>query len=486
MNELRNKAISGAGWTFGSAVIVRMLQLLVTVVLARLLVPSDFGLFALAFMIINAINVFRDYGLAQSLIYERSNTKGSADATFWMSTAFGIGAWLVLWAFAPFFAGLFARPSLIDPLRVMGASVAISSAALVPSALLEKELLFRKRAVPEVANGTVYAISAIILAYMGYGVWSLVTAQILGTVASSVSTWIVAGWRPGLTFASTSARKSLSYGRHLMLGSIMVFAFFYIDHAAIGRFLGTTALGFYSLAFTICNLPATNITHVVNKVMFPTYTKLNNNRPSMAKAYLQTINSISALSFPLALAFCFFARDFVPVFFGQKWMPTVPLFWALAFYGLYRSIGATCGSIFMASGQPQWVLRMNSLQVLIVVIFLYPVVKQHGLQGIAVLFTLSYVVGTTLSIWKVKSILELSWSNYIYSLRGPFVASLTATLVGFVVAYPLTNIVHRIVLESVISVSLYVWMISFLDKATAEFARELFSMVTRKTVRVRV
>lgn len=465
----------------GSAVVVRLLQMLVMVALAHLLAPSDFGVFALCFMVVNAVNVFRDYGLAQSLIYQKEDMQGRANATFWMSAGFGVVSWFVVYALSPAIAAIFRRPSLVFPLQVMSLSVMVSSAAMVPSALLEKELLFRKRAVPEVANGLVYAGASIALAYIGVGVWSLVIGHLAGVVASSLATWMVAGWRPGLSFHTGRAKESLSYGHSLMFGSVMVFAFFYIDNASIGRWLGVTALGFYNLAFTVCNLPATNITHVVNKVMFPTYTKLNHDHAAVGKAYLQTMKSISVLSFPLALALCVFAQDFVPVLFGAKWLPSVWLFRVLAFYGLYRSIGAMCGSIFMAMGGPHWIFRINAVQVLIAVTAVYPVAHAYGTAGVAVLFTCSYIVGTTIAILRVKQMLTLRIADYIRTLQGPFAASILAAAAGIIPAtLLLAPGILRVVAEFVAFAASYVCLVIVLDKGTVEVVREIIRTLKSK------
>ncbi|MBI2844724.1 MAG: lipopolysaccharide biosynthesis protein [Armatimonadetes bacterium] len=471
------------GWTLLSAMSVRVLQLLVTIVLARILVPAEFGLFALAMMIVTAIGIFRDVGLGQALIYHKTDVQKNAETTLLMSAAFGVVAWSTVYAAAPLVASIFGNTELTWPLRIMSGSVVISSLATVPSILLERELEFRKRAIPEFAMGISYAVVSVALALTGYGIWSLVVGHLASITVSTTVTWLVAGWRPVAAFHSESARRTLRFGKPLMAASVIVFAFFYVDQAAIGKWLGVTELGYYTLAFTICNLPATNITHVVSKVMYPAYARLNDNIPEMRAAYLQTVNSIALLSFPIAVYLCFAAGDFVTGFFGQKWLPAIPLFRALALYGLLRSIGATAGSIFMAVGEPKWVYRLNFVQLAVVLPLVYPVAIKFGALGVAVLFTLAYTTGTSLALWKVTKILEMSAWDYVTVLRGPLISSVAAVGIAYLAsALVLPAGIATAVVSGVLAAAGYLAIALRLDGETFEMVRSVLFPVSAEQV----
>lgn len=472
MRTIGGKVVSGVGWTFVATALARLVQLVVTIALARMLAPADFGHFALLLMVVNAVALFRDYGLSQSLIYQKGEISGYAHSTFIMSGVYGIAAWLIIFAVAPLLDFIFTSADLVLPLRVMSISLLFSSLVMVPAALLEKELEFRKRALPEFANPVCYAAVAIILAHAGYGVWSLIAGHIVGTAVGSATIWLVAPYRPRIRFSGKCAKTSLSYGRHLMFASVAIFAFFYIDHALIGHFLGVAPLGLYSLAFTVCNLPATNLTHVVNRVMFPAYTILNDDIQAMRNAYLNVLTLISLVSFPLALGIAAAAPDFVHAFFKPRWHPAIPLFQILAFYGLFRSVGATVGSIFMASGQPKWVYRTNGLMLVIALPLVYPVTAAYGVKGVAILFTLSYAIGMSAALNKTASILKMGWRGYASALKSTFAASLLS--VGL--AYLLVSILElasilRLAVFAVLMIPLYCATIYLLDRNVIQLLR---------------
>ncbi|HPP75445.1 MAG TPA: lipopolysaccharide biosynthesis protein [Armatimonadota bacterium] len=473
---LGRNIITGVGWTFSSAVTVRAMQFLVTVVLARLLAPSAFGLFALGTMIITAITLFRDLGLGQSLIYHKTDVQKNAETTFLMSAVFGLLSWGAVFVASPLLAKLFGGPDLIWPLRVMSFSVVLTSLATVPSVLLEKELEFKKRALPEFAMGISYAAAALILAVKGFGVWSLVGGHLAMSAASLIVTWLVAGWKPAASFHRESAKKTLNFGKHLMAASVLFLAFFYIDHAAIGRWLGVTALGYYSIAFTICNLPATNITHVVNKVMYPTYSKLNEDMAALRKAYTRTVKSIAMLSFPIACWLFMASEDFVLGFFGPKWSPAIPLFKILALYGMFRSIGATAGSVFMAVGEPKWVYRLNFLQIAIAAPLVYPVAIKFGTIGVATLFTVAYTTGTSLALWKVVQILEMTVWEYFKMFQSSFIASVATVIGSFLVAaLILPSGVTTAIGSAILALVAYPITAIALDKESYRAARSMLS-----------
>ncbi|MHB0913816.1 MAG: oligosaccharide flippase family protein, partial [Armatimonadota bacterium] len=272
--QVTSDAVRGAGWAFASSVSVRVLQVVTTLALAKLLVPADFGLFALASIVTNAMAMLPDIGFAQALIYEQGDVKRSANTAFILSVLLGLTLAAGLFLLAPAMARGFGVPGLTGPLRVMSATLVVTGATAVPLSLMDKKLRFKRRAVPELLGAGTYAAVSIALAAAGLGVWSMVIGWTAMTAVYAVAVWLVSGWRPALEFWPDKSRVIVNYGKHLVVASLAAFIFLQVDKAAIGKWVGVTALGFYSISFTVCNLPATNITGVLNRVMFPTYSRM--------------------------------------------------------------------------------------------------------------------------------------------------------------------------------------------------------------------
>lgn len=430
-DNLRRDAVKGVGWAFLSSTSLRVFQVITTLVLAKLLVPSDFGVYTLSSLIIYAIVVFRDVGFAQVLIYQQGDAMKSASTAFYLSLASSIALAVLLFACAPLLGRAFSTAEIVSPIRAMAIALVISGTANVPVALLDKQLKFKKRAAPEVVSAFTYASVSIILAVMGFRAWSLIIGWIAMSIVNSIAMWMVCGWKPALEFDRKEARVIVGYGKHLMAASLATFLFFQIDNASVGKLLGLRALGFYSMAFTVCNLPATNLSNVVNRVMFPTYSRLQHDRAEMRAVYLQTVKYISMAAFPAAVGIFVIADPVIRVFYGAKWIPAIPLFHILAAYGLMRSIGSTASAVFMSTGNPGLVRRVSTLQLLIALPPLYVVAMKAGTEGVAILFTCAYLVGTVYSLGKVRGILDIRVRQYVKAVSLSLGASVLAGIFGW-------------------------------------------------------
>lgn len=421
--ELKRDAVKGVGWAFFSSAAVRVLQVIATLALAKLLAPADFGIFALASIVVAAATLFRDLGFAQVLIYRQGDIRRCANTAFILSLAASCVLALALMVGAPAIGSLFRSPDIVGPTRAMSLALVVTGIASVPLALLDRDLKFRKRTVPELAGACAYAIISVALAAIGLGAWSMVLGWIGMAVVSTVSTWRVSSWRPTLEFDPGDAKAIIAYGKHLMVASVLMFAFFHVDKASIGRWIGVSSLGFYSLAFTLCNLPATNLSHVVSRVMFPTYSKLRNDPAGMRTVYLRTIKYISLAAFPTAVGIVVLAGPLIKAIYGEKWAPAIPLFQVLAFYGLVRSIGSTAGAVFMSAGEPRVVRKVGTLQLLVATPLVYPAIQALGTIGVALLFTFAYLAGALYALANVQRILGINTFAYVNAAIVPLLAA---------------------------------------------------------------
>ncbi|MCL6630706.1 MAG: oligosaccharide flippase family protein, partial [Armatimonadetes bacterium] len=247
---MRRDVVTGVGWAFLSSFSVRAMQVLTTLILAKLLQPHDFGIFALSSLIINAAAVFRDVGFAQVVIYRQADVRKTAGTALTLTLISSLVLAVLLGMCAPFLASAFSSPEITLPVRVMSVGLLISGMASVPSAILDKYLKFRKRAIPEILSAVAYAGTSLILARLGFAAWSLIIGWLAMSIVNTAAIWAICPTCPSFSFDSSEARVIVAYGKHLMVASLATFAFFQIDNASIGKWLGMTALGFYSMAFT--------------------------------------------------------------------------------------------------------------------------------------------------------------------------------------------------------------------------------------------
>jgi O-antigen/teichoic acid export membrane protein len=391
--SLARKAAHGMVWVTISAIITKVLGFVTSIILARLLAPADFGLLAIGLLAINTMGIFRDLGFGAALIYKKDDSNhAAADTAFILLPVVASILFALAYLSAPSIAIFFNNTETEPIIRVLALTFVISSLGTVPSMLLEKELEFKKKVLPEVLPQVGYAVVTIGLALYGYGVWSLVYGQIVSAVLTAGLIWMVTDWRPSFRFNKGVARELFGYGKHILGASVLIFLITNIDSAIVGKMLGMEALGFYTLAATIANLPATQITFLISRVMFPAYSKLQDDTDAMKNAYLKTLKYVSMLSIPAAFGIFVLAQDFVRVVLGERWMPAVPALQVLCFYGLMRSISATTGNVFQAKGKPQIVSKFASIQLLAMSFIIYPLTSSYGIFGTSIAVTVPAVI----------------------------------------------------------------------------------------------
>lgn len=411
--SLRQDVARGIFWVAISQAGNKLIAFVVQIILARILVPDDFGLVAIATLAIDSLQLFAEFGFTSALIYRKTRIEDAAHTAF---TIVLIGGVLSTWAgilSAPAIAWFFKDPRVVPILRVLSLTMLISSFGQVPLTLLAKELDFRRRAVPMVVPSLLNGLVSIICALSGLGVWSLVVGRLVHSLVTSALAYVVTGWRPRWTFNRDLAGEMLDYGKHIVGSQLLVFGITNVDDMFVGRILDTASLGAYGLAYNLSNLPATQITRIVGQVMFPAFSKIQDDMQAMKRIFFATIRYVSLLSIPIAVATIVFAGDFIYVLYGEKWASAiVPLQW-LGVYGLIRSIAANMGNVFKAGGQPKWLTYIALWRLITMLLFLYPATKYYGIVGVSVLSAGVAVVDFFISAALVNRIIQASTMEYV-------------------------------------------------------------------------
>lgn len=377
--------------------LARLAQTIATLVLARLLLPADFGLMAIALIIINALSLFRDMGFNQALIHRRHDLDVAADTAFFMTPVLGLLLAAITFIAAPVAASLFGNPDATSIIRVLAVCLIISSFGMVPATMLERDLRFRRKVLPDSLPVIGYSAAALIAAAYGMGVWSLVVAEIVRSLLVATVIWPFTLWRPRLRFSMPVARQLIAYGRHIVGAGIAIFFFTNADNAAIGRWLGTEQLGFYVLAFTLGAMPLTQFAYSINRVLFPSFTFLQHSRGSLAEAYGKTLAVVGTLAAPITLATALLGPAFLHLLYGDKWEGSITSLQILAFYGFFRAGGGSAGEILKSLGKPRQLAMVTYIQLLLVLVCLYPAVIFGGIAGVAILFTGATLAGVLLA-----------------------------------------------------------------------------------------
>lgn len=349
--SLGSKTARGMALTMASFGTEKIVRLLALVALARLLDPQEFGLAAMTTLVVNTLVIFKDWGLSSALVYRKDRVQEAAATIMVMEAAIGLGLAAAAFVAAPLAAAYFGEPEVTVLLRVMSLAVLFGSLGTVPHALLQKELDFRRKIVPEVASSVLYAVTAVAMAYLGFGVWSLVGAELAMAGGNLILVWTVTTWRPSFAFDGKLARELIGYGKHIMLFDIVTFVTSNLDYILIGRVLGATPLGLYTMAFRLATYPAV-IIPVISRVTFPAFAKLSEDKEKLAEFYLKTLNYASFLTIPAGIGLLIVAPILVPTVFGAKWTTAVPTMRVLIPFAVATILIGNTNELFRGAGRP--------------------------------------------------------------------------------------------------------------------------------------
>jgi O-antigen/teichoic acid export membrane protein len=428
---LTRQAATGTFWVGISTAVRTLFQMVIKYVLARMLLPADFGIVSMASFVIDFLQMFRQMGFSSALIYYKGDIRRAADTAFIILMIIAIVLVSVSFIAAPYVAAFYRTAALTAVLRVLSLNILLSALGEVQLSLLAKELAFRQRLLPDLVPIVAYGVVAILLALMGLGVWSLVIALIVNSVLTAVLAWVVVPWwRPRLRFDRQLASELFDYGKYIVGSSLLVFLITRIDNAFIGRVLGAAQLAYYDFAYSTANRPATHISRVIGQVLFPAYSKIQGDMAALRRAFFRTTHYVSLLSVPLGVGIITFASPFILTIYGQKWAPSIVPLQLLGIYGLVRSVAVNMGPVFKAGGKPNWLTGIALSRLAVMGIFLYPAARYYGIVGVSVLSAVVSIVDFVVSAALINRIIQGRLSEYVRVLWVAGVFSVFSALIA--------------------------------------------------------
>lgn len=421
----KNRVISlssNTRWVAASQLARVIAQVIGVLVLTRLLPASDFGLIAMATVVTGFANRFRDLGTSSAVIHRQDVTQSLLSSVFWFNTLVGFIWTILLIALSPVFAYVFSEPKLEGALFYLSFSFLISGLGMLQQAILEKHHEFRKIAAIEIASAVLGLFVSIIAATHGAGVFSLVLQTLVSASTLTLGFWYISGWKPDQ--CSIDETKSFyRFSRHFLGFNILNYLARHSDDILVGRFLGSVALGYYSVGYKIMLLPIQNFTSVVTRAVYPKLCESQGDHLAMSQVYLRTIASIIFFTAPVMTGL-FVLRDLlVELLLGKQWMPVANLIAWFAPVGMLQSVGAVLGTICLSIGRTDVMLRWSAIgSPVVVTAFILGI--NWGVEGVAkayciasiLLFIPSIHVPAKLIGLKVKEVLSAIFPSIITSI----------------------------------------------------------------------
>lgn len=404
-NQLKHKAVNGVAWTFIQRFMSIFIQFISNIVLARLLTPDDYGCIGMLsiFMLLSATII--DGGFSSALIQKKRPTEEDYSTIFFWNVGLSIFVYSVLYICAPIIAKFYHIELLCPILRIQGIVLIINALQSIHTNQLSKQFKFKKISIVTLTSSVISLTVTIIMAYNGYGVWSLVVQHILMSSIPTIVYWLTNRWKPLFVFSIKSFKELFSFGFYMFLTSLASTFGKNIQGLLIGRLYDASQMGYYSKAHRTEMLASTSISQVISQVSYPLYAELQNNRDILVRTIKKLTLSVSYLTFPMMFLLILLAKPIFIFLYSDKWLPSVPFFQILCIAGLAICLQSVNSQAIAAIGKSKamfiWSFIKQSIGILFMIIGLY----FYGMKGL--------MIGMVMKSWLIYIINASLVSQYI-------------------------------------------------------------------------
>ncbi len=433
--NLKQRVIRSGFWMAGIRFFSRGFTFIKMIILAHFLSPNDFGLFGIALLSMSVLETFSIAGFQESLIQKKEETLSYLNTAWTVLVFRGIIIFVIMYFAAPYIADFFNVPAAELVIQVIGLSILLQGLNNIAILYFQKELEFHKQFIYDVGGAVVDFSVVVIFVIMWGNIWALVFGLLAGQLVRTILSFSLQTYRPHFEFDKEKAKEMFSFGRWVLGSSIIIFLVTYGDDILVGKLLGVTALGFYQMAYIISNTPATEISHVISKVTFPTYSILKDNIDRLKKAYYNVLHLTALLSFLLASLIFVLAKDFTIIFLGEKWVDMIPAMQILVLAGLVRSIASTSGIVFFAVGKPIIDTKLQIIRFIVLAILIYPLIIRYNILGASIAVLASIFISNIGFTYMVVNITKCSVKKLLKILVIPMIGGFIIILLITIIRY---------------------------------------------------
>jgi O-antigen/teichoic acid export membrane protein len=366
--SLRSQTIRGLFWSFLESAGLKGMQFAVSIVLARILFPEQFGLIGMLAIFIAVAQAFIDSGFGAALIQQREVTAADVSSIFYFNVFIGlVSAGLLCWL-APVIADFYSQPTLTPLTRALSLVLVINSFGMIQGTMFAKQINFKTNTQASLVASGLSGVAGIILAVMGFGVWSLVGQQIVGSLFSTLALWLLSSWRPALVFSFKSLRRMFGFGSKMLISGLLNQIFVNSYLLIIGRLFSATDLGLFTRAKTLGELPTHTLSFMVGRVTFPVFSKIQNDPARLKSSMQKALVFLVMVNFPMMIGLVVIARPLVLLLLTEKWADSIPYFQLFCLVGLIFPLHLINLNLLQALGRSDLFLRLELIKKVLIII----------------------------------------------------------------------------------------------------------------------
>lgn len=433
--NLKSKVISSLIWKFLERIGTQGIQFIVSIILARLLLPSDYGVISMILVFLAIANVFVQNGFSTALIQKKDADDYDFSSVFYVSLVIAVICYAIIYLIAPYVAQFYEMSEITSILRVISLTLFFGAINSVQNAKISRNMKFKKLFFSSLGAIIVSGTIGISLAYLGYGAWALVWQQLSNAIATTIILWFTSGWRPKLIFSMNKIKGLFSYGWKILCSSLIDTIYQNLYNLVIGKFYNSKTLGNYNKGEQFPKLIAVNVDGAISSVMLPAYSKEQDSKEKLKKMVRRSIVTSSLLVFPMMFGLAAVSENVVKILLTDKWLGCVPYMQLLCIvYALYPINTANLQAI-KAVGKSDYYLKLEIIKKILGIFVLVFTIK-HGVYIMTLGQVGVAIVSTFINSYPNRKLLDYKYTEQVKDIFPNIVIS----LVMFVIVYLIGNI----------------------------------------------
>ena len=450
----KEKVLSGLIWTFGERILAQGVSFVLSVILARILLPSEYGVIAMVMVFINIANVFTSTGFGESLVQKRDADELDFSSVFFCTFSLSIIIYGVLFICAPYVAAFYRVESITLVLRILSLKIVLSSIATVQHAYVQKHMLFRKFFFSTLGGTLFSGLLGIVLAYMGFGVWALVCQYLTNTIIDILVLLLTVSWRPRFLFSFERAKSLMNFGWKLVLANLINAVYNELRSLVIGRSYSSADLAYYNKGNQIPSLAITNIDTAIGNVVFPAMSAADS-KERLKSIGRRAMKTTSYVIFPIMVGLIVISEPLITILLTDKWQNSILYMQILCLYWMTQPIQTTNWQIIKAVGRSDLCLKLEIIKKAIGVILVIVAMKRSVL-AIALSAALFGVISMVINMLPNKKLIDYSIVEQIFDIIPALLASSAMGLVVSLIAFISLPTLIQIIIQVVVGLVVYI------------------------------
>lgn len=465
-----------------SNIFSQLISVIVTIILARILDPKDYGLVALCNVVIGFISVLTEIGLGTAVIQRKNVTDAHYATAYWATIISAIVLCIITIILSPIVAKFYSEQLLVKLINVMAIGFILTSLTSIHTAILNKKLEFAKIVLVRIYKTIIVCITSIMLAINGFGVWSLILGGLVAQVITMPLVWKWSKWKPKFVFDISCFKELFGFSSYILGFNTVNYFSRNADDMIVGKLLGPFALGNYSIAYELMKKPLQHISSSVGSVLFPVFSTVQNDKEQIGRIYLKVVRTISIITFPVMVGLSIISDEFILLLYGNKWHSAIYPLKILCFVGAIQSVESICGNIFISQGRSDIQFKW-SIYFVFATISSFLIGAKYGLNGVVNAYALVCFISFPIGNYLALRLINLRLYDFFNQMFPAFISTaIMAMTVIAVKSYMYINAINNNYLICVVSILTgivsYAFLIKFVFKTTE--INEIFNILLKK------